>query len=432
MFDNESDRLEPPRTVKNPRVMRGGEVPPDDQQPYTVRASAPPVYSANAYPAPPPPPLSARESAARERLKKRKVNGRGMQGGEWAWVVIAVALLGVVVTMSLTFAVVLRASQSGPDVMPTAEFPVVALPTAVDLGAGTSVVPGLNALTLNDGRRVALVPWDGTGRLTILAMGLDRRPGETGLGYRTDTMLLLSLDPRTNEIGMLSIPRDLYVDVPGYSGLRRINEPMVLGELQQRDYGPVLAMETVQYNLGIRVNHFVAVDFTAFIEIINALGGIEVDNPTVINDQTYPDMDYGYDPFYLAAGRQVLDGPMALKYARTRHGDSDIERGRRQQQVLFAILEKASRAENLPALLVQVPTIWSSLQNNLYTDISLESLIQLGLYVKDIPRENIKTGSISYEYLMDYTTPQGAQVLVPNRTRLGELMATVFGRSYSE
>jgi anionic cell wall polymer biosynthesis LytR-Cps2A-Psr (LCP) family protein len=191
-------------------------------------------------------------------------------------------------------------------------------------------------------------------------------------------------------------------------------------------------METVQYNLGIRVNHFVAVDFTAFIEIINALGGIEVDNPTIINDRTYPDMNYGYDPFYLAAGRQVLDGATALKYARTRHGDSDIERGRRQQQVLFAILEKASRAENLPALLTQVPAIWTSLQNNLYTDISLESLIQLGLYVKDIPRENIKTGSISYEYLMDYTTPQGAQVLVPNRTRLGELMATVFGRSYSE
>lgn len=428
MFDNDSEKLEPPRTVKNPRVSPHTQT--DEDQPYIVRANPNAIYSSTDYPAPPPPPSMMRESAARDRVRRRKVNGRSA-GGEWAWVIIAIALLGVVVTMSLTFAVVLRASQDGPEVMPTAALPVSVLPTAVNLGAG-SVVPGLDALMLSDGSRVALTPWDGQGRLTILLLGLDRRPGETGLGFRTDTMLLLSLDPRTNEVGMLSIPRDLYVDVPGYSGLRRINEPMVLGELQRLNYGPVLAMETVQYNLGIRVNHYIAVDFNAFIQIVDSVGGIEVDSPVTINDPYYPDMNYGYDPFYLPAGRHVLDGRNALKYARTRHGDSDIERGRRQQQVLFAILDKVSSAESLPQLLGQVPVLWNTLQDYFYTDLSLEQLIQLGLYVKDIPRENMKTGSISYEYLMDYVTPQGAQVLVPNRSRLGELMISVFGVSYSE
>jgi LCP family protein required for cell wall assembly len=263
-------------------------------------------------------------------------------------------------------------------------------------------------------------------------MGLDRRPGETGLGYRTDTMLLLSLDPRTQGIGVLSIPRDLYVDVPGYSALRRINEPMALGELQRLNYGPILAMETVQYNLGIRVNNYIIVDFQAFVQIVDALGGIEVTTEYVIDDQYYPTMNYGYERFYLSAGRNLLDGQTALKFARTRHGDSDIERGKRQQQVIFALLDKVSKPENLPQVLGQVPALWNALQDNFYTNLSLDQMVQLGLYVKDIPREKINSGSISYENLMDYTTPQGAQVLIPNRARLGELMASVFGASYSE
>jgi anionic cell wall polymer biosynthesis LytR-Cps2A-Psr (LCP) family protein len=191
-------------------------------------------------------------------------------------------------------------------------------------------------------------------------------------------------------------------------------------------------METVQYNLGIRVNHYIVVDFQAFVQIVDSLGGIEVTTDYVIDDQYYPTMDYRYERFYLPAGRNTLDGQTALKFARTRHGDSDIERGKRQQQVIFALLDKVSNPQNLPQVLGQVPALWNALQGNFYTDLSLEQLIQLGLYVKDIPREQIATGSISYEYLIDYTTPQGAQVLIPNRSRLGELMASVFGANYSE
>lgn len=410
-----------------------GSLPTETRQPYVVRLNNPaqPGYDLPVppYSAPLPPPTPARESAARERLRRRKVQSR-KPGGEWAWVVIAAALLGVVVTISLTLAVTLRAARAEQNILPTADFPVAALPTAVSYSA--SVIPGVDALVLEDGTRIALQPWDGRGRLTVLVLGLDRRPGERGLGYRTDTILLMSLDPRTNEIGMLSIPRDLYVDVPGFSGLRRVNEPMVLGELREPNYGPRLAMETVQYNLGIRVNHYIVVDFNGFIAIVDAIGGVEIETTYTINDRTYPNMNYGYDPFYLPAGRHQLDGATALKFARTRHGDNDIERGKRQQQVVFAILERASRVDVLPQIVTQAGTLWNALQDNFYTDLSLEQLVQLGLFVKDIPRENIRTGGITYEYLMSYTTPQGASVLIPNRARLGNLMREVFGANYSE
>jgi LCP family protein required for cell wall assembly len=285
-------------------------------------------------------------------------------------------------------------------------------------------------IQFEDGTRVALEAWDGQSRLTILLMGIDRRPGETGLSFRTDTMLLLSLDPRTGEIGMLSIPRDLLVTVPGY-GERRVNEPMVIGELREVGYGPRLAMETVQYNLGIRVNHYVVVDFAAFVAIVDALGGIEIEIDYTINDPLYPSMNYGYDPFFLRAGTHILDGQTALKFARTRHGDSDINRAERQQQVLMAIRDKASSPEMIPALLANASQIWSAINANFFTDLSVEQLIQLGLFIKDIPFSSIQRGVIDYSYVSSYTTAAGASVLLPNRARLGQLMAQVFGVNYS-
>ncbi|MGV2434762.1 MAG UNVERIFIED_CONTAM: LCP family protein [Anaerolineae bacterium] len=190
-------------------------------------------------------------------------------------------------------------------------------------------------LTLADGREIVVESWDGTSRFTILVMGLDRRPGESGLQYRTDTMMLVSLDPQTNSVGILSIPRDLYVSVPGYATLQRINTPMASGELQCEGCGPNLAMQTAQNNLGIRVNEFIAVDFSAFINFVDLIGGIDVTTTYTINDPAYPNMYYGYNPFYLVAGDHHLDGVTALKFARTRHGSSDFERALRQQEVLY-------------------------------------------------------------------------------------------------
>jgi LCP family protein required for cell wall assembly len=394
------------------------------------QAPANPYYSGIPSGIPAPPPLINQESAARERMRRRRVNSRG--GGEWAWVVLAFAMLGVVIIMGMSVSLLLRASQNAPAVMPTAE--VAMLPTAVDARTDLSAVlaGGGQEVILEDGRSVMLTPWNGSSRFTLLLMGLDRRPGETGLAYRTDTMMLISLNPADNTIGILSIPRDLYVEVPGYSQLQRVNTPMVLGELRQPGLGPQLAMQTVQYNLGIRVHDYVAVDFNGFIDFIDALGGLDIEIPYPISDPAYPNMNYGYDPFYINAGWQHLDGATALKYARTRHGDNDFQRALRQQMVLNAVRDRLTDTSRLPELIVQSPSLWSALDGNMYTGLTLDQVLQLGLYLKDIPAENIRTGVINQSYTMNYTTPEGAAVLVPDRARLGPLMVEVFGASYSE
>ena len=382
-------------------------------------------------PHPPPPPvtLTRGDLALRTRVRRRRVKSR--RGGEWAWVIVALAVLGIVVVVSMSVSLLLRSTQEEQKVIPTA---AAVLPTPVDARTDFAAAAAAQAqqVILSDGRSFALTPWNGASRFTVLVMGLDRRPGEHGLGYRTDTMMLVSLDPTTNSIGILSIPRDLYVEVPGYSQLQRVNTPMVLGELRQPGFGPELAMQTVQYNLGMRIHDYVAVDFQAFISFVDAIGGIEIDIPYPISDPLYPNMYYGYDPFYIRAGRQTLNGETALKYARTRHGDNDFQRAQRQQLVLYAVRDRLLNGDVLPQLIVQSPSLWASFQDNIYTGLTLDQVIQLGLFIKDVPAENIRTGVINQGYVVNYTTAEGAQVLVPDRARLGTLLVEVFGQNYSQ
>ncbi len=367
-------------------------------------------------------------------MRKRRVNSKN-KSADWAWVVIAGALFGVVIIVSLGLLLVVRASQNTSQVVPTANV-VELLPTAVDArddltGASGSVNIG-ETIQLPDGSTIEITPWDGQSRFTMVVVGLDRRPGETGLAYRTDTMMLVSLDPIAKSLGVLSIPRDLYVQVPGFSELQRINTPMFFGESRQPGYGPTLMMQSVQLNLGMRVNDYIAVDFDAFIEFINAIGGIDIETNYTINDQLYPSMNYGYDPFYLPAGQHHLNGYDALRFARTRHGDSDISRAERQQQVLYAIRDRILRLDMVPQLLFQAPTLWASWNENVYTGLTLEQMIQLALFAKDVDLDDIKMGVINFRYLQSYTTNSGASVLIPNRGRLGQLMVEVFGESYSQ
>ena len=375
-------------------------------------------------PVPPPPLVSA-------TMAQRRVTGRKNKVGEWLWVLVAGALLAVILVGSLGAVIFVQASQANgiasvmtvtPEILPTA---VLAYRHFDNIVLGES-------LALPDGSSIELVPWDGESRFTTIVVGLDRRPGDTGLLYRTDTMMLVSLDPNTNQIGVLSIPRDLFVQIPGYSQLQRINTALVLGESQQQGNGPDLMMQTVQWNFGIRVHDFIAVDFQAFIDVVDVIGGIDITTTTIINDPQYPNMNYGYDPFYLPVGEHHLNGYDALRFARTRHGSSDINRAQRQQQVIGAIRDRILTLDMVSTFIGQVPLLWQSWEDNVYTGLSLEQLIQLGLFAKDIPRENITMDVMSFEYLQGYTTASGAQVLIPNRNQLGNLMVHVFGADYSK
>lgn len=379
---------------------------------------------------PPPPSPLVRESAVRERVRRRHVRG-GRPGSEWAWVIIAMALLSVALIIGMSILLILRVSSAEPEVLPTAAFDLSMLPTAVSFRSDLNQVATGRTITLDNGYSMILEPWNGTSRYTILIMGLDRRPDEKGLAYRTDTMMLVSLDPASKRIGILSIPRDLYVAFPGYYERQRVNSAMVIGEVNGVG-GPQFAMQTIQYNMGIRVHDYLIVDFKAVIDIVDAIGGIEITTDYNIYDPAYPDMNFGYDPFYLQAGTHLLDGRNALKFARTRHGDSDIERAKRQQQVIYAIRDRVLSLNMLPQLILQAPVLLNSYSENVYTSVDLPRMIELAWYAKDIPEENIISGVMDYRYLSNWTTSDNAQVLIPNNRTLPQLMIEVFGANYSE
>ena len=267
--------------------------------------------------------------------------------------------------------------------------------------------------------------WEGDGRVNILMMGIDRRPGEAFVS-RTDTIMVLSIDPETDTASILSIPRDLYVEIPGY-GQDRVNTALVYGT-QQGDYldGAALAMQTVSYNLNIPVHHFVLVDFGAFVRTIDLLGGIDVDVPYEINDPEFPDMNYGYDPLLIPAGVQHFDGTTALKYARTRHGDSDFNRAYRQQQVLFAARTKALEL-GAGEMLLRVPSLYREVESGVRTDLSLEQLLRLAKSISDIPASGIRNEVLDYDYVTSYRTPGGASVLLLRPDTALPLIQTLFG-----
>lgn len=272
-----------------------------------------------------------------------------------------------------------------------------------------------------------------TQRVTVLVLGIDQRQNERG-PWRTDTMILLSADPRTQTAAMLSIPRDLWVEIPGIRDtegnpvIERINTANVFGDI--RDYpggGPALAMRTVEYNLGVPVDYYVMVNFTAFENLIDTIGGIDVVVPQDIYDPTYPDGANGYEPFSIKAGPQHLDGRTALKYARTRHTPgSDFDRARRQQQVILAIRDKVLRFEMLPTLLMRAPELYANFRDSVKTNLTLEQAIGLVQLAQSIPQERIRSGIIDQNYTSDYVTPKGEQVLIPQREKISELIDSLF------
>lgn len=273
-------------------------------------------------------------------------------------------------------------------------------------------------------------PWEGTDRVNILLMGIDRRPGE-GFVSRTDTMMVISVDPQTDTASILSIPRDLYVDIPGY-GQDRINTAFVYGAMNSADLetnyldGAVLSMQTVSYNLDIPIHHFILVDFSAFTRSIDLLGGIDLDVPYTIDDPLYPDMNYGYDPLYIPAGRQHFDGELALKYARTRHADTDFNRAARQQQVLLGLRSKALEL-GIGEMLLRAPGLYQEINSGVRTDMSVDQLVRLATTGSGIPSENIQNAVLDQSYLSSYLTPGGASVYLMNPELVIPLIRSLFG-----
>jgi LCP family protein required for cell wall assembly len=191
-------------------------------------------------------------------------------------------------------------------------------------------------------------------------------------------------------------------------------------------------MRTVQYNLGIPIHYYVRLNFRAFVELVDMIGGIDIYVEEPIDDPLYPSSDpadpYGYEHLTIPAGVVHMDGELALKYARTRHsGGGDFDRAARQQQVLRAVLDKVTRLDLLPQLLSQAPRMWTSLSDAVETDLALDQIVSLAYLATEVPAENIRTAVIGGPpYTEFHETADGQQVLYPVRDRIRELVDYVF------
>jgi LCP family protein required for cell wall assembly len=240
--------------------------------------------------------------------------------------------------------------------------------------------------------------WDGGSRINIVFFGL--RGGDMSSAdcpLCTDTIMLLTIDPVTKTAGMLSIPRDLWINIPGF-GHSRINTAWTLGERAKLPGGgPGLAMETVSQFVGVPVQYYVQVDFGTFVSFINLIGGIDIySDAKLILDPS----GTGQDHFVLTCcGMRHLDGQRALAYARCRTesrgcSDSDFGRAKRQQKIILAVREKVLDPEYFPKFLAQAPQLYDAFSSGIHTNMSMEDAMKLAVFAKGIPIESIKMGVI--------------------------------------
>ncbi len=259
-----------------------------------------------------------------------------------------------------------------------------------------------------------------SGATTVLLLGADRRSSDEGIS-NTDTLMLVRLDPDARRIAILSLPRDLYVDIPGHEQAR-INTAYAWGE-EDGTGGLALARQTVSATLGIPVQYAALIDFAAFVTLVDAIGGVDVDVPYAISDPTYPDSGIGYDPLYLPAGQTHLDGEMALKYARTRvTSGGDFDRTTRQRQLVLAARDRVIQLDMLTDLVAQSPQLWATLQNTFETDLTLGEIVDLGVAASRIPADQIAIASVDDTCTHFWTTPSGAEVLLPDQAAIEALL----------
>jgi polyisoprenyl-teichoic acid--peptidoglycan teichoic acid transferase len=275
--------------------------------------------------------------------------------------------------------------------------------------------------------------WNDPRQIRILLLGIDQRRGfneEDDKFFRTDTMMVVNIDPVRKTVGILSIPRDLWVDIPDGGPPARINTANSRGD--SGGYpggGPALAVQTVQSNLGLRVDNYLLVNFDVFTTVVNTLapGGVEVCPNQVIDDPNYPDSGYGFIHVHFEPGCQSLDAEKLLQYARTRHTEgSDFDRARRQQEVLKAMQAQLVSLGGIGNFITQAPTLWNELTDSFKTNLTLEQIISLGTLVQSIPRENIRTGVIDNLYVQFAKTAQGDEILIPNYNAIRLLVQQVF------
>lgn len=245
-------------------------------------------------------------------------------------------------------------------------------------------------------------------RTNVLLLGIDARPGEANYG-RTDTMILTTVIPLQPYVGMLSIPRDLWVTVPGY-GENRINTAHFFAEIEQPGSGPTAAVETVRTNFGVDIDYTMRIDFDNFQQVVDAIGGLEIVLPRPMSG--YPE------------GSHQLTGEQALALVRDRQGSDDFGRMERAHLFLRSTFTQVMRPANWRHLPVVLPAIASTLD----TDIPIWLWPRLGLALLRAGGEGLDSRTITREMVTPFRTEGGAAVLNPRWELINPVLMEMFGQ----
>lgn len=254
--------------------------------------------------------------------------------------------------------------------------------------------------------------------VVVLITGIDKRSweNEEGPGL-TDVIIVAVLDAQNKTAGLLSLPRDLWVEVPGFD-YRKINQTYPLGEgYGYRGGGPQLLMETVGKLLDTNIDHYVQVDFKAFVTLVDAVDGVmvEVQERLVVD----PDPSQEGNMKRLEPGLQVLPGGLALGYIRTRStGEGDFGRTERQQQVLVALQKKIVNYEILPRLLRKAPFLYRELSSHIETNLTFGQITTLAWALKDVDPQNVMHRVIAPPMVEASFNNLGQYILVPHKKEI--------------
>lgn len=317
-----------------------------------------------------------------------------------------------------------------PPPQPTPDIGPTAVPTGTPAAAESSIPfafadPVLTPVTHAGPDTTAVptpvpVPFVAKNTINIVVLGSDRRP--TWEDWHTDVVQVVSIQPSVPAVTVLSIPRDLYLYIPGF-WMSRINFADMYGEIH--DYpggGPALMRQTLLYNLGIPVHLYVRTDFDGFIGIVDALGGVDIPVHCRLQDY-WPERDASgvYPIKVMEPGYHHMDGDTALWYARSRKTTSVFCREERQQQVLYAIWRQARGA----GFLTRIPELWQQLNDMIVTDIQLVDVLRLADVALRLDENDVSFRNIGAEYVIPWTTPYGGGVFLPRWDRIGPLVADV-------
>ena len=250
-----------------------------------------------------------------------------------------------------------------------------------------------------------------SGQINILLLGSDQRPYEGGL--RTDTIMLLTLNPAAGTANLTSFPRDLYVYIPGWT-VQRINTAFGYGGFQ-------MLATTMEYNFGVRPDYYALVNLWSFVEVIDSLDGIDVQIGQDLCDHRD---DYG--TYCVQAGTQHMHGETTLWYVRSRYTTNDLDRNRRQQEVTLALFARLLSLNGLS----RVAELYDIYQDNVTTDMSFKQmtdLLPLAAQLTDFSR--IHHYYIGFEHVIPWVNYSGAQVLLPVREAVLQVMRQALNSS---